>query len=139
MSVTVLLAEDQADNRDILARRLTRQGYAVVEAEDGVVAVQAFLRQTPDIVLMDLSMPNMGGLDAMKVIRETASGRETPIIALTAHAMDSVREECLAAGFSAFATKPVDFAALLRLMQTLVGAENSADDSGGAAGGQVRA
>lgn len=119
MSLTILLAEDQPDNRDILTRRLERQGCAVIPAVDGAEAVEAFARQTPDIVLMDLAMPIMGGMDAMRKIRESDIGRKVPIVALTAHAMDGAREECLEAGFDAFATKPVDFPALMALIREL--------------------
>lgn len=121
MSLVVLLAEDQPDNRDIMTRRLERQGCAVIPAVDGLEAVAAFAQQTPDIVLMDLAMPNMGGMDAMKAIRATESGKKALIVALTAHAMDGVREECLNAGFDAFATKPVDFPALMALIRSLTG------------------
>ncbi|NWG52191.1 MAG: response regulator [Hydrogenophilaceae bacterium] len=124
MTVTVLVAEDHADNREILCRRLAREKFTVVEAEDGVIAVEAFAAHAPAIVLMDLAMPRMGGMDAMKAIRAAEAGRAVPIIALTAHAMDSVREECIAAGFDAFATKPVDFPALLQTMRALLAARS---------------
>jgi CheY-like chemotaxis protein len=119
MSLTILLAEDQPDNREILIRRLERQGCVVIPAVDGMEAVAAFAQQTPDLVLMDLAMPVMGGMDAMRKIRETPAGKGVPIVALTAHAMDGAREECLEAGFDAFATKPVDFAALMALIKSL--------------------
>jgi CheY-like chemotaxis protein len=121
MTLTILLAEDQPDNREILIRRLERQGYAVIPAVDGAEAVAAFARQTPDLVLMDLAMPVMGGMEAMRKIRETSEGKAVPIVALTAHAMDGAREECLEAGFDAFTTKPVDFAALVALIKSLTG------------------
>ncbi|MBL8548741.1 MAG: response regulator [Hyphomonadaceae bacterium] len=119
MSLTILVAEDQPDNREILIRRLERQTFIVIPAEDGAQAVEAFARQTPDLVLMDLAMPVMGGMEAMKRIRATETGKKTPIVALTAHAMDGAREDCLAAGFDAFATKPVDFPALMQLIREL--------------------
>ncbi|MGE3250612.1 MAG: response regulator [Hyphomonadaceae bacterium] len=126
MSLTILLAEDQPDNREILVRRLERQGYAIVQAENGAEAVTAFAAKTPDLVLMDLAMPVMGGMDAMKAIRATPAAAGVPIVALTAHAMDGAREECMQAGFDAFATKPVDFPALLQLIKSLTDAKSAA-------------
>ncbi|MBI1188391.1 MAG: response regulator [Alphaproteobacteria bacterium] len=120
MTITVLVAEDHADNREILRRRLTREHFTVVEAEDGVAAVAGFAAHAPSLVLMDLAMPRMGGLEAMKAIRSAEGGKGIPIIAVTAHAMDSVREDCLTAGFDAFVTKPLDFPALLALMRSLL-------------------
>lgn len=112
----ILIAEDNPDNREMLARRLERRGYAVLFAEDGAAAIEAVFAHRPDIVLMDVSMPVLSGLEATRAIRERETGARTPIIALTAHAMDSARQECLAAGCDAFATKPVDFPGLLALM-----------------------
>jgi CheY-like chemotaxis protein len=94
----VLLAEDNADNREMLARRLERRGFTVDVAEDGALAVAAANNNRPDVVLMDVSMPVM-----------------------TAHAMATARDECMAAGCDAFATKPVDFAALLQTIEAVTG------------------
>jgi CheY-like chemotaxis protein len=114
----ILIAEDNPDNRDMLARRLERRGYALTFAEDGRAAVAAALSELPDLVLMDVSMPIMSGLEATREIRAKESGRRIPIIALTAHAMESARVECLEAGCDGFATKPVDFPALLAQIAT---------------------
>jgi two-component system, cell cycle response regulator DivK len=115
----ILIAEDNPDNREMLARRLERRGYSVLFAEDGAAAIDAVFTHKPDMVLMDVSMPVLSGLEATKSIREREGAQRTPIIALTAHAMDSARQECLAAGCDAFATKPVDFPGLLALMTSL--------------------
>jgi two-component system, cell cycle response regulator DivK len=115
----ILIAEDNPDNREMLARRLERRGYSVLFAEDGAAAIDAVFTHKPDMVLMDVSMPVLSGLEATKSIREREGDQRTPIIALTAHAMDSARQECLAAGCDAFATKPVDFPGLLALMSSL--------------------
>jgi two-component system, cell cycle response regulator DivK len=106
-----LLAEDHEDNRDLLVRRLTKAGYDVIAVGDGQAAVDAALRETPDLILMDMAMPVMGGLEATRALRE--AGFSAPIVALTAHAMDSSKDACLVAGCNGFATKPVDFGALL--------------------------
>jgi two-component system cell cycle response regulator DivK len=117
----VLLAEDNPDNREMLARRLQRRGFTVECAEDGALAVAAATKQRPDLILMDVSMPVMSGLEATKALRAQAQTADLKIIALTAHAMASAREECLQAGCDAFATKPVDFAGLLETIANVTG------------------
>ncbi|GAB4143970.1 MAG: response regulator [Sphingomonadales bacterium] len=112
----ILLAEDHPDNRDMLSRRLTKRGFDVVLAQDGLEAVAQTRAQKPDLVLMDWSMPNMSGLDAIAAIRADPAIANTPVIALTAHAGADHRDACMQAGADAFATKPVDFKALLRLI-----------------------
>lgn len=117
MSVRILLAEDHEANRSVLCRRLARRGFEVMEAVDGVEAVAAFQQQRPDLVLMDLSMPNMSGTEALKQIRALPGGTSVPVLALTAHAMDEMRSECRAAGFDDFATKPIEFDNLVQMIQ----------------------
>jgi CheY-like chemotaxis protein len=113
---SVLVAEDHPDNRDLMERRLTRAGYGVQLACDGAEAVRMATAQRPDLILMDLAMLVMGGMEAMRILRQTPGFEALPIIALTAHAMEGARTECLAAGFTAFAAKPVDFKLLFDLM-----------------------
>jgi CheY-like chemotaxis protein len=105
----VLLAEDNRTNARILAAMLRRAGYRVDHAADGAAAVEAALRLAPDLVLMDLSMPVIGGFAALAAIRraEAAAGRRSRILALTADATAACREACRAAGFDGFLTKPV--------------------------------
>jgi CheY-like chemotaxis protein len=112
----ILVAEDHTDNRELLMRRLTRRGHEVHGAENGAEAVDRTLALSPDVVLMDLSMPIMSGLDATRAIR--AAGFDTRIIALTAHVMPEARQECFDAGCNAFASKPVDFVGLVALLET---------------------
>jgi CheY-like chemotaxis protein len=126
----VLVAEDNVDNREMLVRRLRRKGYDVIEAVDGVEAVELTETFSPLVVLMDVSMPVRNGLEATQMIRRNCAGGGPKIIALTAHAMSSARQECMNAGCDAFATKPVDFPALIALMTALTG---SAPQSGSAA------
>ncbi|HCK84788.1 MAG TPA: two-component system response regulator [Hyphomonadaceae bacterium] len=118
MSVSILLAEDHEPNRKVLRRRLERRGFTVFEAADGVEAVAMF-QQQPDIVLLDLSMPNMSGMEALQQIRAMAGGKDTPVVALTAHAMNEMRVDCEAAGFDDFVTKPIEFDNLLLTIQRL--------------------
>ena len=108
----ILLAEDHDDNREMLMRRLTRAGFEVRGACDGQDAVNQALTWKPDLVLMDVSMPIMSGLDATRQIREKL-GATIKVIALTAHAMNESREACFEAGCDAFATKPVDWPHLM--------------------------
>lgn len=109
----ILLAEDHDDNRDMLLRRLSRAGYDVRGAVDGGDAVEQALNWKPDLILMDVSMPIMSGLEATVNIRESV-GQSMRIIALTAHAMNESRDACMEAGCDAFATKPVDLPGLLK-------------------------
>ena len=120
----VLLAEDNAVNRTLATRLLQKHGHTVVVVENGRQAVEALERETVDLVLMDVQMPEMDGLEATAAIREKEkkTGAHLPIIALTAHAMKGDREKCLAAGTDDYLTKPIRtadlFAAVERLRNT---------------------
>ncbi|MGD9816903.1 MAG: response regulator [Hyphomonadaceae bacterium] len=113
----ILIAEDHPDNREMLTRRLQRRGYEVHVAENGAEAVEKAKTCAPDLILMDISMPVMSGIEATKLIRTTPDVSRVRIVALTAHAMESARRECLEAGCDDFATKPVDFAGLVALIE----------------------
>jgi two-component system, cell cycle response regulator DivK len=113
----ILIAEDNPDNREMLSRRLRRRGYDIVLAQDGAEAVQAAQAQAPDVILMDVSMPVMSGLEAARALRALPATQAIPIIALTAHAMPSDRQACIEAGCNSFATKPIDFPALIDLIE----------------------
>jgi len=113
----ILIAEDHPDNREMLTRRLERRGYEVHIAENGAEAVEKAKTCSPDLILMDISMPVMSGIEATRVLRQTPGVNTVKIVALTAHAMESARRECLDAGCDDFATKPVDFAGLLTLIE----------------------
>ncbi len=113
----ILIAEDHPDNREMLSRRLERRGYEVHVAENGAVAVEKAQSCVPDLILMDISMPVMSGIEATRALRLTPAGSRMKIVALTAHAMESARRECLEAGCDDFATKPVDFAGLVALIE----------------------
>ena len=114
--MNILIVDDVDDNADLLRRWLKRRKHDTLYAENGKIAVEMVLEHTPDLVLMDVSMPIMSGLEATKIIRNSPEVANTPIIALTAHAMESDRQACLDAGCDAFATKPVDFALLNELI-----------------------
>jgi two-component system, cell cycle response regulator DivK len=113
----ILIAEDHPDNREMLTRRLERRGYEVRCAENGAEAVDMAKASLPDLILMDISMPVMSGIEATKMLRQTPDTAAVKIVALTAHAMESARRECMEAGCDDFATKPVDFAGLIALIE----------------------
>lgn len=118
---TILLVEDNELNRDMLSRRLTRHGYDVVVAVDGGEALERARDATPDLVLMDLSLPVIDGWEATRRLKADASTRGIPVIALTAHAMSGDREKALEAGCDDFDTKPVEMPRLLQKIAALLG------------------
>ncbi len=119
----ILLAEDNLVNRKVAVRLLEKQGHRVIAEENGRAALQRALSEAFDVILMDVQMPEMDGLEATRRIREAerATGQRTPIIALTAHALTGDRERCLAAGMDAYVTKPIRAAQLLTAIQRIVG------------------
>ncbi len=120
VSISILLVEDHEANRTVLRRRLERRGYAVAEAADGAEAVHKYASDRHGLVLMDLSMPGMSGFDALAAIRKDDAKDTVPVIALTAHAMDDMREKCAARGFDGFLAKPIDFDVLVSEIGRLV-------------------
>ena len=117
----ILLVEDNEMNRDMLSRRLQRKGYEVLMAEDGRQGVDLARNETPDIILLDMSLPVVDGWQAAREIRAQAETRRIPIIALTAHAMSGDREKALEAGCDDYDTKPVDLPRLLGKIDALLG------------------
>lgn len=111
---TILVVEDNEMNRDMLCRRLSRKGYSVLVAQDGVEGLSVARAQAPDLIIMDLSLPHVDGWEASRRLKADAATSAIPIIALTAHAMSTDKEKALAAGCDDFDTKPVDFARLLQ-------------------------
>jgi CheY-like chemotaxis protein len=113
----VLIAEDNADNLGLLLDYLRAKGYALIAARNGREAVQLAAAHRPRIVLMDIQMPDMDGLQAIRLIRADHRLARTPIIALTALAMVGDRERCLAAGATDYMSKPVSLRQLNELMR----------------------
>jgi signal transduction histidine kinase/CheY-like chemotaxis protein/ligand-binding sensor domain-containing protein len=116
----ILLAEDNAVNQLLMRRLLSKRGYELHVVNNGAEAVAALDRESFDLILMDIQMPEMNGLEATALIRskERRSDVRVPIIALTAHAMKSDEERCLAAGMDGYLTKPVHFEALSRIIES---------------------
>ena len=115
----VLLVEDNVLNRDMLVRRLKRAGIEVIVAGDGQQALDAMVSEQPRVVLMDMNLPVLDGWTACRRAREDPRISHIPIIALTAHAMESDRLNALQAGCDDYATKPVDFPGLLIKIEKL--------------------
>lgn len=118
---TVLLVEDNAVNRDMLIRRLTRAGHTVIAAEDGEEALSKMRQEHPAVVLMDMNLPVKDGWTASREASADPALADIPIVALTAHAMDHDREQALAAGCVDYATKPIDFPELLAKIDKWLG------------------
>ena len=116
----ILLVEDNEMNRDMLSRRLIRRGYEVVMALDGQQGVDLAASSTPDVILMDMSLPVIDGWEATRRIKSNDATRKIPVIALTAHAMAGDREQALAAGCDDYDTKPIDLARLLPKIEKFV-------------------
>ncbi len=116
----VLLVEDNEMNRDMLSRRLARKGFNVLVAKDGMEGVSMANRETPDIILMDMSLPEIDGWEATRRIKAAPETASIPVVALTAHAMASDREKALEAGCDDFDTKPVELDRLLEKMEKLL-------------------
>lgn len=117
----ILLVEDNEMNRDMLSRRLKRRGYEVSIAVDGAKGVEMTNTETPDLILMDMSLPVMDGWEATKNIKANPATKSIPVIALTAHAMSGDRQKALEAGCDDYDTKPIDLSRLLSKIQTFLG------------------
>lgn len=115
---TILLVEDNEMNRDMLSRRLQRRDFKVISAINGEDAVVIARQLNPDIILMDMELPIKDGWTACKEIKVFTP--QTPVIALTAHAFSGDKEKALSAGCDDYATKPVDFAALLGILSKYI-------------------
>ena len=117
----ILLAEDHEMAREIMQRRLEREGYRVEVAQTGKECLEKVTELSPSLVLMDMSMPMIDGWEATKRIKADDSLRRIPVLALTANAIDGDRERCMAAGCDDYETKPVDFDRLLKKIRLLLG------------------
>ena len=117
----ILLVEDNEMNRDMLSRRLERRGYEVIVAVDGEEGVARAKADTPDLVVMDLSLPGIDGWEATRQLKAAEETRAIPVLALTAHAMAGDREKALDAGCDDFDTKPVDLPRLVGKIEGLLG------------------
>ena len=120
MMAKILLVEDNEMNRDMLSRRLAKRGFDVVVALDGTSGAALAASERPDVILMDLSLPDLDGCDVTRRIRANAATASIPVIALTAHAMETDRQRAIDAGCQDYDTKPVDLARLLGKIDALL-------------------
>lgn len=126
----ILLVEDNEMNRDMLSRRLVRKGYEVVLSFDGQAGVDMAGSETPDLILMDMSLPVLDGWEATRRIKAEPATCHIPIIALTAHAMSGDRDKAIEAGCNDYDTKPIDLARLLGKIEALLLAAKERDSAG---------
>lgn len=116
----ILLVEDNEMNRDMLSRRLARKGHEVSIAVDGREGIAKAQAERPELILMDISLPELDGWDATRLLRANAATAAIPVIALTAHAMESDRVRSLEAGCDDYDTKPVELQRLLGKIDALL-------------------
>ncbi len=125
MKKKVAIVEDNPDNRE-LVRYILSDAYDVLEYDTGQHAIEGFRRNRPDLVLLDISLPQMDGPEIVRIIRSDQNLSSTPVIALTAHAMRGDREKYLAVGFNDYITKPIlDEGALLKKIEHWIGGEEA--------------
>ena len=117
----LLLVEDNEMNRDMLSRRLQRRGYEVIIAVDGQEGINTAQSDSPDLILMDMSLPVVDGWEATRQLKAAPETKMIPILALTAHAVSGDREKALEAGCDEYDTKPIDFQRLLEKIEALLG------------------
>jgi CheY-like chemotaxis protein len=123
--LTILLAEDNEANIAMIVDYLLIKGYQVAIARNGMEAIERAGDSHPDIILMDIQMPELDGLEAIQRIRAIPALANTPIIALTALAMPGDRERCLAVGANDYLTKPVSLRGLVTAIETQLGVDNN--------------
>ena len=117
----ILLVEDNEMNRDMLSRRLARKGYEVAIAIDGQQGIEMARSETPDLILMDMSLPVVDGWEATRQLKSAPETQSIPVIALTAHAMAGDREKAVEAGCNDYDIKPIELPRLLEKIEALLG------------------
>ena len=125
----ILLVEDNEMNRDMLSRRLQRRGYEVIIAVDGQEGITMAQSESPDLILMDMSLPVIDGWEATRALKAADATNRIPVIALTAHAMSTDRDKAMEAGCDDYDTKPIELSRLLEKMESLLGGVQRADET----------
>jgi CheY-like chemotaxis protein len=116
----ILIIEDNEQNRDALSRRLQRHGYDVITAIDGRQGITMAQAEIPDLILMDLNLPDVDGWEATRILKEAPETQAIPIMAMTAHAIAGDEERALQAGCDDYHAKPVEFQRLLTQIEALL-------------------
>jgi len=116
----ILIVDDNEMNRDVLSRRLVRRGYDVLLASEGQQGLDVARAERPDLILLDLGLPEIDGWECARRLKADDSTRRIPVVALTAHAMVGDREKAIDAGCDDFDTKPIDFERLIERMEALL-------------------
>jgi CheY-like chemotaxis protein len=116
----ILIVEDNEENRDALSRRLKRRGYDVVIAVDGLQGVAMARSERPDLILMDMNLPELDGWEATRQVKAATETSAIPVVALTAHALSGDKERALAAGCTDYHTKPVELPRLLEQIEAIL-------------------
>ncbi len=120
MGRKVLIVEDNPENLELLRELLLFKGYEPLEAGTGVEAVEKALNEKPDVILMDIQLPELDGIMALKKLKENPQTRGIPVIALTAHAMKGEVESFMAEGFDGYIAKPISIKDLLRVLSIYI-------------------
>ena len=128
MSYTVLLIEDNTDCRELVAMMVRYLGCDVLQAHDGELGVQKALSEKPDLIIMDIGMPNMNGIEALACLRESAVTKSTPIVVYTAWVGENYRDTALKSGAHEFITKPISFGELQKVLLRYIPAPSDAAD-----------
>ncbi|MBZ0305517.1 MAG: response regulator [Anaerolineae bacterium] len=121
MPKRILYVEDNFQNKRLVRKILTAKGYEVLEADNGEAGVSLALQEKPDLILMDISIPGIDGIEATRLIKENPETKAIPIVALTANAMRGDRERFLAAGCDDYLPKPISTPDLLRVIGEYTG------------------
>ena len=121
----IMVVEDNEENRDSLTRRLQRRGFEIIGAENGRIAVDKASCEAPDLILMDMNMPELDGWEATRQIKKLEGMADVPVIALTAHAMSGDRERAIEAGCSDYHTKPIEFPKLMAQIESILQARGA--------------
>ncbi len=121
-SKRVLYVEDNFQNKRLVKKILSAKGYEVLEAEDGYSAVDMVRGEQPNLVLMDINIPGIDGMEATAIIKSSPDTAHIPVIALTANAMVGDRERILAAGCDEYLQKPINNATLVETVRRFIGA-----------------
>ena len=127
MSATILVVEDNPMNMKVVLMTLKRYGYTLLEAVDGEQALEMATREKPDLILMDIQLPKIDGMEVTRRLRQMPDFKQTPIIALSAYAMKGDREKGMEAGFDDYLSKPVNTRELPKVIEDMLSGRRGTD------------